>query len=161
MPRKRKKYHVIYKTTCKVNEKYYVGMHSTDDLNDGYLGSGKRLWNAIRKHGKENFEVEILEFFDNRKDLIDREIEMVNEDMLQDPMCMNLMQGGKGGYVSIEHYKKTSKIGGNIHSEKLKFDSHYAIWHKETKSNLCKNYGTTEFLKVVILLVKYTQKIQK
>lgn len=31
-------------------------MHSTDNLDDGYVGSGKRLWNSIKKHGKENFE---------------------------------------------------------------------------------------------------------
>ena len=27
-----KKYHIIYKTTCLINKKYYIGMHSTDDL---------------------------------------------------------------------------------------------------------------------------------
>lgn len=119
MPRKQKKYHVIYKTTCKVNNKYYVGMHSTDNLDDGYVGSGKRLWNAIRKHGKENFEVEFLEFFENRKDLIDREIEMVNEELLQDPMCMNLMIGGKGGFVSVENQFKRSQAGGLAMKSKL------------------------------------------
>lgn len=96
MPRKEKKYHYIYKTTCKVNNKFYVGIHSTNDLNDGYVGSGKRLWYSIKKHGKENFVVEFLEFFENRKNLIIREIEMVNEDFIQDPMCMNLIKGGGG-----------------------------------------------------------------
>ena len=123
MPRKQKKYHYIYKTTCKVNGKYYVGMHSTDDLNDGYIGSGKYLRRSINKYGKENFEVEILEYLDNRKDLINREIEMVNEDLVTDPMCMNLMQGGKGGFVSAENQFKRSQAGGlarekNISDEK-------------------------------------------
>jgi len=43
MPRKQKKYHYIYKTTNILNYKFYIGMHSTDDLDDGYVGSGKRL----------------------------------------------------------------------------------------------------------------------
>ena len=30
-------------------------MHSTDDLEDGYLGSGTFLWHSIRKHlGEKN-----------------------------------------------------------------------------------------------------------
>lgn len=38
-----KKYHYIYKTTFVVTDKYYIGMHSLAELNDGYLGSGKIL----------------------------------------------------------------------------------------------------------------------
>lgn len=36
-----KKYHFLYKTTNLLNSKVYYGMHSTNDLNDGYLGSGR------------------------------------------------------------------------------------------------------------------------
>ena len=42
MARKEKQYHFIYKTTNIITERYYYGMHSTDNLEDGYLGSGKR-----------------------------------------------------------------------------------------------------------------------
>ncbi|HUU87155.1 MAG TPA: hypothetical protein VMX17_05305 [Candidatus Glassbacteria bacterium] len=44
-----------YLTTNKINGKQYVGMHSTKDVDDGYLGSGKCLLQAIKKYGKENF----------------------------------------------------------------------------------------------------------
>jgi group I intron endonuclease len=105
MTRKEKKYHFIYKTTNLKNGKFYVGMHATNNLNDGYLGSGKRLRRSIRKYGTENFKLEILEFLPNRISLIEREKELVNADLLKDPMCMNLMQGGKGGFISEEQQR--------------------------------------------------------
>ena len=112
MPRKKKKFHYIYKTTNLINEKYYIGMHSTDNLEDGYIGSGKRLWYSINKYGKENFKCEILEILPNRNSLKKREKELINEDLLIDPMCMNLQIGGGGGLSSIEHKKKFHSSGG-------------------------------------------------
>ena len=45
-------YHYIYLITNDINGKYYKGVHSTKDLNDGYLGSGTVLENAKQKYGK-------------------------------------------------------------------------------------------------------------
>lgn len=36
-----KKYNYVYKTTNSINGRFYYGVHSTDDLNDGYLGSSE------------------------------------------------------------------------------------------------------------------------
>jgi hypothetical protein len=101
-------------------------MHSTSNLNDGYMGSGKRLWLSINKHGKKNHTKEILEFLDDRESLINREIQLVNEDILNDSMCMNLMKGGKGGFISIDQQKNRSSAGGKRHSELLITDSEYS-----------------------------------
>lgn len=54
MPRKQKKYHYVYKTINNITKRYYYGMHSTHDLEDGYLGSGKRLRYSINKYWKAN-----------------------------------------------------------------------------------------------------------
>jgi hypothetical protein len=86
---KEKKYHCIYKTINQINGKFYIGMHSTNKLNDGYLGSGYKLRRSINKHGRENFKIEYLEFFDTRENLINREKELINDTLLKDPMCMN------------------------------------------------------------------------
>jgi hypothetical protein len=94
----RKKHHVIYKTTCLITDRYYIGMHSTDNLNDGYLGSGKRLWRSIRKHGKENHVYEILEHLLSREALKLREAELVNHELLEDKQCMNIALGGHGSW---------------------------------------------------------------
>lgn len=53
-------YHIVYKTTNLINGKIYIGKHSTAKLDDGYLGSGYYILEAIKKHGKENFTREIL-----------------------------------------------------------------------------------------------------
>lgn len=97
----RRKYHYIYRTTCTVTGKYYIGMHSTDNLEDGYVGSGKRLWYSINKHGKENHVCEILEHYFTREWLREREAELVNEELMNDPLCMNLKVGGEGGFDHI------------------------------------------------------------
>jgi len=100
MPRKQKTLHYIYKTTCLITKKYYIGMHSAYTLDDGYLGSGKILRKSIRKYGKENHVREIIEFCKTREDLPIRESEIVNKALLADPLCINLILGG------------TSNIGG-------------------------------------------------
>jgi len=92
----RRKFHILYKTTCVPSGKWYIGIHSTDHLDDGYLGSGRYLTNSVKKYGKENHQREILEVFENRKLMILREAEVVNGNILLDPMCMNLMKGGTG-----------------------------------------------------------------
>jgi len=41
-----KKYNYIYLITNTINGKIYIGKHSTDDLKDDYMGSGKILYKA-------------------------------------------------------------------------------------------------------------------
>lgn len=132
MPRKQKKYHYIYKTTNVINNKYYIGMHSTDNLDDGYIGSGKRLWNSINYHGKENHVCEILEYCDNREELKQREREIVNEQLLTEDLCMNLMVGGQGGFSSDEHRLRAQKAG----VERIKYLLENNDEYKEKISNL-------------------------
>jgi hypothetical protein len=96
-------------------------MHSTDNLNDGYLGSGKRLWNSIKKHGKGNHSIEILEYYDNREDLRNRETDLVNEDCLKDPMCMNLVLGGSG-FAGDDHTYSASKKGNDAMRIRLEYE---------------------------------------
>lgn len=96
----KRKFHYIYKTTCLVTGKYYIGMHSTDNLDDGYIGSGKRLRYSIRKYGIELHRKEILEFHDSRVALAKREAELIAPILLVDQNCMNLKHGGEGGQTS-------------------------------------------------------------
>lgn len=82
-------------------------MHSTDDLTDGYIGSGKRLWQSIKKHGAERHVCEVLEYLPSREALRLREAELVNKQLLEDDRCMNLMLGGDGGW---DHQNSNSDV---------------------------------------------------
>jgi group I intron endonuclease len=90
-------YYTIYRMTNNLDGKFYIGMHQTKRLDDGYIGSGKLLKRAITKHGEENFSKEILFIFDCRQDMIDKEIELITEDLVKNPNCYNLTVGGWGG----------------------------------------------------------------
>lgn len=81
-----------------ITGRYYYGMHSTNNLEDGYLGSGKRLRYSINKYGEEAHKREILEFLPDRSSLKDREKEVVNLNEIAKEDCMNLKEGGDGGF---------------------------------------------------------------
>ena len=90
-----KKYHYFYKITNNINNKYYYGIHSTSNLDDGYMGSGKRLHYAYKKYGIENFTKEILEYFETREAAAEYESKIVNYDLIHDNNCYNIICGGE------------------------------------------------------------------
>ena len=92
----RLKYHYLYKITNIITGEYYIGIHSTNDLDDGYFGSGRLLKNLIREFGKDQFKKEILKFCKDRLELLDCEEQYVNENTLNDKKCLNLICGGLG-----------------------------------------------------------------
>lgn len=105
--RKSKRYHFIYQTMNIVNGKIYVGCHSTDDLNDDYLGSGVSLSKAIQKYGKAAFERSILEFAETYDELLLLEKRYVDEDFIHRTDTYNQVTGGYGGgALSIEAHTK-------------------------------------------------------
>ena len=141
MSQKQKKYHFIYKTTDIRNGNFYIGMHSTENLKDGYVGSGKRLKHLIYKHGKEIFNMEILEFLPNRESLKEREIEIVNSDLLLEEKCMNLKPGGSGGFIDKKHMRKVSKAGNEEFLKKMQDDE-----YKKEFSKKISNANKKQFL---------------
>lgn len=110
-------FYYVYQTTNLVNGRIYIGVHSTTDISDGYLGSGKALLRAINKYGKDKFSKEILSFYDSAEEAYEEESYIVNEDWIADRTTYNIVVGGRGGSppsrkgkeVSLESRKKRSE----------------------------------------------------
>ena len=63
-------YHYTYEITNLnpiTDEKYYIGVHSDNSLDNTYLGSSKYLDLAVNKQGKEYFQKDILHLWQSRE----------------------------------------------------------------------------------------------
>jgi hypothetical protein len=87
-------FYTIYKTTNLVNNKEYIGYHQTNNLDDGYIGSGKLLKRAIVKYGIENFKKEYIKIFDNKEEAEKFESELVNKEYTLREDTYNISLGG-------------------------------------------------------------------
>lgn len=138
MPRKQKQYHYIYKTTNKITGRYYYGMHSTNDLHDGYLGSGKRLRYSINKYG-ENAHVKcILEFCGSRDKLKQREADIVTLNEIAKDDCMNLCLGGDGGGWTPEQQREFARRSNEKQKWLRENDKEWADRDSKTRSRALK-----------------------
>lgn len=103
-------YYTVYETKNMINGKVYRGVHQTDNLDDGYLGSGNAITNAIKKYGRKNFKKEILFFCESADEMYTKESETVDKEFVSRKDTYNLMTGGLGGRtVSEESRKRRSK----------------------------------------------------
>ena len=103
-------FYTIYKITNNTNGKIYIGKHQTDDPNDGYMGSGKFIKAAIKKHGKENFTKEVLHVFETEAEMNVKEKELITEEFVSRNDTYNAGVGGEGG----PHFKGKKHSPENI-----------------------------------------------
>jgi group I intron endonuclease len=138
-----KKYHYVYVTTNLVNGKKYVGDHSTDNLDDGYLGSGKILKDSIIKYGKDNFKKEILEFFDSKQEAFNAQEKWINEFTTIVPSGYNISPvGGRGVRGWYQHSDETKEKIRK--SNKGKSHPPLSEEHKKKLSNIGKGRKQTQ-----------------
>jgi len=130
----KKSFNYFYKITNLVNNKYYYGVHKTNNIDDGYMGSGKRLKYAFGKYSIENFKKEILEYFNTYEDALKYESEIVSERLVNDNNCYNLKIGGTGGngwvyanngekMITVIDKNENKYIRVNVDSEYFKNDA--------------------------------------
>ena len=142
------KHYIIYKITNQVNGKYYIGRHATNNVNDSYMGSGIGIKNAIAKYGVENFTKEIIATADSTDALWDLEKEIVNEDVVKDPMSYNMSYGGKHYLHGLKQYDNDAFIehqrnAGKAYGDKFDKDTE---WHRKgNKAGNLKRNGRIKY----------------
>ncbi|MCM7907765.1 NUMOD3 domain-containing DNA-binding protein [Enterobacter hormaechei] len=98
-------FHYCYKTTVtdsRGNTRFYLGKHSTQNIDDGYLGSELILKRILSNKTDYKVEKEIIEFFDTSEEAFEFEELIISEALDKfgkGRICLNLKQGGKGGWV--------------------------------------------------------------
>jgi hypothetical protein len=91
-----KKFYIVYQINNKINNNIYIGAHITENLNDGYFGSGSNIKKAVKEFGKENFEKIILYNLDNKEEMLEKEKELVNDEFIKCGDTYNIILGGGG-----------------------------------------------------------------
>lgn len=122
----------LYKITNQVNNKYYIGMtkQSIEKRFSQHKTNAKTkttyLYNAINKHGINNFSIELITEFETKEECCQAEVLYISQNI----NGYNLASGGEGGFVvqDIDAWKeklKESRKGrtpalGLTHSDETK-----------------------------------------
>lgn len=102
-------YGIIYKLTCLITWKPYVGQ-TTKTLDERFIQHSRTdslIGNAIRKYGAENFLREVLEVCDTQEQLNEREKFWIAYFNSKVPNGYNLTDGGEG--MAGRHHTPESK----------------------------------------------------
>jgi hypothetical protein len=131
---------------------FYVGKHSSNKIDDDYMGSGKLIQRAIAKHGIENFKKEILFIFDTELEMNSKEKELITEEFVARTDTYNLGVGGEGGphFKGKKHSAESNakaaesrRIKGRIYTEESKKKMSIAAKNRIYSEDICKNMSNS------------------
>ena len=101
----------IYETTNLIKGKKYVGQKTSNVfLAEEYLGSGTYLRRAIKKYGKENFKVNLIEECETKEELNEREIYWIDYyNAVKSKEYYNQSKGGEHWNLSSEYIAENNR----------------------------------------------------
>lgn len=108
----------VYKITNKLNNKVYIGITSKgisarwkDHLWNAEHGCPFKLHNAIRKYGKENFAIELIDYCNSWNELTKKEKYYIAQyKSNEDEFGYNLTEGGDGTFGRLHSEETKEKI---------------------------------------------------
>lgn len=158
-----KKYKFVYQTTNLVNGKIYIGVHSTNNLNDGYIGCGCRsmayakaslkygfksaFLSAVEKYGYKSFRRDILSFYDTYKECIEEEEYIVTYDWVMSNSNYNIKIGGINNNYHLTG--RTIEFDESVYKD-------FMLGMK--KKEICLKYSIGESVVYNILKIRDTSK---
>lgn len=93
----KEKYHYIYIITNLLDNKKYIGKHSTFNINDGYMGSGTKIKEIIKQGNKNKLKKEIIEFCSSEEIAYEREKYWIKYyNAVESDEFYNIKDGGEG-----------------------------------------------------------------
>jgi group I intron endonuclease len=139
-------FYYIYKITNTHTTKFYIGSHKTQDLNDGYFGSGIYLNRSIKKYGIDKFTKEIIEFCNTEDQLRKRETEIL--DTIRNDNTYNLKFCAMGGntrerYNTTQKYEYIQKLVNNPKSPIGKKGQEAFNYGKKTRYEIRKKQSSS------------------
>lgn len=101
--------YLVYITNSKSSlyGKIYYGQHTTDNLADGYIGSGRILRDYLKKYPNDYYR-KILKFYNSQEELNQAEYELIKPHLGKE-YCLNLRSGGCKPGFTIESRKLISE----------------------------------------------------
>lgn len=108
-------FHTVYLVVNLINNKFYIGKHTTKNLNDNYLGSGSILNKAINKYGQDNFKKYYISFHNTEDEAYLEESKLLTKKFIKvygkGKICYNCTIGGG---KSVDDLKKSLNISKSL-----------------------------------------------
>ena len=132
------KYHILYMTTNLVNNKIYIGVHSSVNLKDRYIGCGiyyrscvseqmcgqSKFARSVVKYGLNNFKRENLLYFSTGSEAYEFESIVVTSEFVNRDYVLNSTTGGSN--PPVRRGEKNGNYGNFWTEEKKRQASEYA-----------------------------------
>lgn len=96
----------------KFNGHFYIGQHKGDVVSDNYWGSGRKIRSYQKRWGSSGLIREVLATANSLEELNSLEAQYVNQEILNDPLCMNLITGGRKGHGDSQETIKLKSLAG-------------------------------------------------
>lgn len=150
--------YITYKITCIITGKYYIGSHKTDNVQDGYMGSGKFIRDSIAQYGAENHVKEVLGIFKTRAESLQLEHSLIKEKKAKEKeLCLNKTSGGysfdyinttrKNVYVrtqeTLDKQRSILAKAQKVFQHKMETEPEYAKKYSQIRSDAIKKYLKT------------------